>query len=96
MAKPNYKNDIESLGFELSKRGNRYGAFTQMNGGIYFSELSYKKLFEEIENYFKSSLHPDETDIERNEFGDEFVGSCSSCGQDFNSLNDNGMCKSCK
>ena len=35
-------------------------------------------------------------DVERNEFGDEFVVSCYKCGNDVTQTNDKGYCKNCK
>ena len=35
-------------------------------------------------------------EVERNEFGDEFVGGCATCGEDTNSSDINGNCKNCK
>jgi len=39
----------------------------------------------------------DTEDVERNEFGDEFVCSCVCCGNDVNiaKLNDKGICNDC-
>ena len=34
-------------------------------------------------------------DVERNEFGDEFVVGCYQCGEDVNEVEENGLCKEC-
>lgn len=34
-------------------------------------------------------------DVERNEYGDEFVVGCIKCGNDVHETNDNGYCKKC-
>jgi len=35
------------------------------------------------------------SNIERNEFGDEFVVGCNGCGEDVNEVEENGFCKTC-
>ena len=92
------KNDIQSLGFEISKSGNKFFAFGKMYGGLLFEGKSYKCLLDEIEIYFKNLLpiFEENDDIERNEFGDELVVSCSKCGNDVTQTNDKGYCKNCR
>ena len=42
------------------------------------------------------SLRLEDEDIERNEFGDEFVGGCATCGKDVRKTDINGNCNKCK
>jgi hypothetical protein len=35
------------------------------------------------------------SNIERNEFGDEFVVGCYSCGEDVYEVEESGFCKTC-
>ena len=93
-----FKNDIQSLGFEISKSGNQFNAFGRMYGGLFFEGKSYKDLFNEIEIYFKNLLPQSEEvdEIERNEFGDILVVSCCKCGNDVTQTNDKGYCKNCR
>ena len=92
------KNDIQSLGFEISKSGNKFFAFGKMYGGLLFEGKSYQNLLNEIEIYLKNLLpkFEENNDVERNEFGDEFVVSCYKCGNDVTQTNDKGYCKNCK
>lgn len=52
--KQNFKNDIQSLGFEISRSGNKFGAFARMCGGLYFEAKSHQELFNQIEVYLKN------------------------------------------
>jgi hypothetical protein len=80
---------------------------------IFIANLELKNWFKTlIEGDFKIyewDTHPTmsapepETDdedgyVERNEFGDEFVGGCATCGDDINSAqtDSNGNCKNCR
>jgi hypothetical protein len=92
-----FKNDIESLGFEISKSGNQFNAFGRMYGGLWFDGKSYESLFNNIETYFKNRFHIEvEIDeVERNEFGDALVVSCLKCGNDVTHTNSKGYCKNC-
>jgi hypothetical protein len=91
----NYKNYIQTLGFEISKTGKRFGAFSTMCGGLYFEATNYMDLFNQIEVYLKDKFSPS-IEIERNEYGDEYVISCNNCGNDVNEVNSKGICKNCK
>ena len=48
-----------------------------------------------LKECFEDEKEEDE-EVERNEFGDEFVGGCATCGEDTNSMDINGNCKNCK
>lgn len=49
-------------------------------------------------NFFLGEPETNDEDVERNEFGDEFVGGCATCGDDINSAqtDSNGNCKNCR
>ena len=96
--KNSIKNDIQSLGFEISKSGNQFNAFGKMYGGLWFDGKSYQDLFNAIEIYLKNLLPQSEEvyEVERNEFGDALVVSCLKCGNDVTHTNDKGYCKNCK
>jgi len=96
--KNSIKNDIQSLGFEISKSGTQFYAFGRMRGGLLFEGKSHQDLFNEIEFYFKNLLpkFQEIDEVERNEFGDALVVSCSKCGKDVTSTNEKGYCKNCR
>jgi hypothetical protein len=42
------------------------------------------------------SLLEDDDDVERNEYGDELVSGCATCGEDVTKTDINGNCSKCK
>ena len=50
-----------------------------------------------LKEFFEDETEKEEDEeVERNEFGDEFVGGCATCGEDTNSSDINGNCKNCR
>jgi hypothetical protein len=66
----------------------------QPQGGFSIGSTCAKKLLgKELAFYIESPECDD--DVERNEFGDEYVVGCARCGKDVNSTDINGLCKKC-
>ena len=58
--KQSTREQIESLGFEISRRGKNYFAFGKMSGGLLFDATNHIGLLNEIEAYFKGLMQVDD------------------------------------
>ena len=70
-------------------------------GYLYDQKLQYENPIMYVDQFGNECVaivyeYNEEEDVERNEFGDEFVGGCATCGEDTNSSDINGNCKNCK
>ena len=62
------------------------------------SEIDADELVDKLRELFPQYYYYKDfvEDVERNEFGDEFVAGCGNCGEDATILNENGFCKKCR
>ncbi len=74
----------------LVRSFEEYAEFAKVcSAGLYHAKIA-------IEDAITFQIEDeDEDDIERNEFGDELVVGCASCGNDVHSTNNDGLCKKC-
>jgi hypothetical protein len=73
----------------LVRSFEEYAEFAKVcSAGLYHAKIA-------ISDAVTYKIEDEDDDIERNEFGDELVVGCASCGNDVHSTNNDGLCKKC-